>query len=286
VRLSRLRLPKRPILILRAIRSLWHDTSATARRLLWVMLPAAASLSILGIVGDLHDFWNDRPFVTNFFSSFVGAMCGIPVAVILIQRITADQASHAMRRQRIIQAISVTQKMRSDALEIVKGPSRRLISVRRVFIDTCTRFDESIRNQRFGDSDLSELRKRTEICVNLWDDSIASVELNGVIARIIETSYQLSLTRELALAEGYDYSELLCANLGLERLRKFAEWRDIALTSLEQLDSPSRDRNSRNSLVRRVNNSLQTGRRQLNCLITLIEDTERSMQQLEAIVDI
>jgi hypothetical protein len=68
---------------------------------LWLL---GGSLTWLGIVGDLHGWWADRPFLTNLFSGAVGASFGIPVALVIIGEVAWRQRAHADRVSRLAQA--------------------------------------------------------------------------------------------------------------------------------------------------------------------------------------
>ncbi|NMO90605.1 hypothetical protein [Actinomycetospora sp. TBRC 11914] len=59
-----------------------------------------------GVVEDLRGFWSDKPFLTNVVSNLSGALIGIPVGIIVLQRIVAQQAhvSEQLRVRRRLRA--------------------------------------------------------------------------------------------------------------------------------------------------------------------------------------
>lgn len=56
------------------------------------MLAAGVVLVVLGLVGDLAGFWSDLPFLTNLVSALTGALFGVPVAIVVVQRLLQAQA--------------------------------------------------------------------------------------------------------------------------------------------------------------------------------------------------
>ena len=76
----------------------WRETGATIRRLC-VILPIAGTVFIaVGVVGDASNWWKDKPFLTNLVSSMASAMFGIPLALVVFQRLTALQAERLEKR--------------------------------------------------------------------------------------------------------------------------------------------------------------------------------------------
>ena len=78
--------------VLRLIRVLWRTNRALTLGFgaMWVCGVFGAAC---GIWLDSRDYWSDRPFATNMFSAAVGALFGIPVAVLAIQQFSALSAN-------------------------------------------------------------------------------------------------------------------------------------------------------------------------------------------------
>jgi hypothetical protein len=71
----------------------WQETGS-ALRIALVTLPAAGvMLFILSVWGDKAGFWQDKPFLTNMASAVIGALFAVPFAVVILQRLSIDQAS-------------------------------------------------------------------------------------------------------------------------------------------------------------------------------------------------
>ncbi len=260
---------------LRSIRSFWHDTSITARRMLLTMLPVGLLLSALGVWGDKQHYWDDQPFATNFFSSFVGAMCGIPVAVVIVQRIAAAQESHASRRRRILQAILVMQKIRDEVTALVEVPIGQLPAVRSSFIESAGIFREKMESARFDEVDLDELNAAAAACVHVWNEAMVVGRRGRAIEEITSLFHQLSLIREQALVEGDNSANLFL--LKEPQLYLFGEWVDgVSIISFPPNLTIWRKRD----IVKDVVSSLQRGRADVNLVIDLIRNSQSSLKAL------
>ncbi|MEU9481141.1 hypothetical protein [Streptomyces sp. NPDC048191] len=82
----------------------WRRKPGSIRWAVFTCLPAGIVLLALGWYGDGHGWWNNRAFVTNVVSSFTGLMFGIPFAVLVLSRLSKDQAEAAAREESIAQA--------------------------------------------------------------------------------------------------------------------------------------------------------------------------------------
>jgi hypothetical protein len=82
----------------------WKEASPGLRGsaiLLWAL---GTVIGLIGLLGDVLGWWDGLSFLTNLVSSLTGAMIGIPIAVIILQRITAKHAqrlAQAATRQRV-----------------------------------------------------------------------------------------------------------------------------------------------------------------------------------------
>jgi hypothetical protein len=118
-------------------RRVWSETSGVVRRV-WVFL-WAAGLALLGfgIWGDQTGFWGDKPYFTNVFSALTTASFGVPLALIVLQRISATEADAAEARSARRMAAIVSADLVDSVAALVPGG---VASLRQA--------DEELRGQR------------------------------------------------------------------------------------------------------------------------------------------
>jgi hypothetical protein len=106
---------------------LWGVWSETGRSLqiawiaLWVI---GLILLALGVWGDSVSFWGNKPFLTNLVSAATGTAFGIPLALVVLQRITAREADAAEARAAYRMAATVSTQLADYAVRLVKGEIR------------------------------------------------------------------------------------------------------------------------------------------------------------------
>jgi hypothetical protein len=74
------------------LRTAWNETGSKLKKtwiLLWV---SGVILLTFGEWGDSAGFWTNRPYLTNTFSALTSAAFGVPVALVVLQRIAASEA--------------------------------------------------------------------------------------------------------------------------------------------------------------------------------------------------
>jgi hypothetical protein len=99
----------------------WNETGSTLRKA-WVILWAVGSIFLaLGVWGDSDGFWVDKPFLTNVFSALTGAAFGIPLALVVLQRIAASEADAAEARGARRIAGRVSADLASAVAALVNG---------------------------------------------------------------------------------------------------------------------------------------------------------------------
>jgi hypothetical protein len=98
----------------------WADTGGGVRVACLVMWLLGVLTTAAGVLGDAQGWWTDRPFLTNLVSSLAGALFGIPIALIVIQRITALE-TYRRERQDVVRFARVTI---DDLLDNLTGLSR------------------------------------------------------------------------------------------------------------------------------------------------------------------
>ena len=69
----------------------WRNLRPWVKGLFWGLIGLGGICVMLGFYGDSHKFWQNWSFGANFFSSFAGALFGIPFAAILITWFTSSQ---------------------------------------------------------------------------------------------------------------------------------------------------------------------------------------------------
>jgi hypothetical protein len=78
--------------IWRTIRATWNETGGTLKKT-WIFLWASGVILLtFGEWGDSNGFWTNKPYLSNTFSSLTGAAFGVPVALVVLQRIAASEA--------------------------------------------------------------------------------------------------------------------------------------------------------------------------------------------------
>jgi hypothetical protein len=80
------------------LRTIWNETGSTLKKV-WILLWVAGIILLtFGVWGDSAGFWAPRPYLTNTFSALTSAAFGVPVALIVLQRIAASEADAAEAR--------------------------------------------------------------------------------------------------------------------------------------------------------------------------------------------
>lgn len=73
----------------------WRAISPTLRHLCVILLISGMGLLSVGVLGDTEGWWSQAPFLTNVASSITGACFGIPLALLILQRLSTVQSSKA-----------------------------------------------------------------------------------------------------------------------------------------------------------------------------------------------
>jgi hypothetical protein len=102
--------------VLTRLRRFWHSFSWPLRQAALLLWTLGCSLLMLGWQGDRAGWWATRPFATNLVSSLASACFGIPVALLVLQRLSATQADvierHAAGRLAVRAAVELSQAAR------------------------------------------------------------------------------------------------------------------------------------------------------------------------------
>ena len=133
----------------------WRSFSLVLRRLAIVLWVAGIALLALGVLGDRLSWWSDRPFLANLVSSMVGACFGIPVAVLILQRLAAAQADALEMRNAARLTIGTIEEMRWAADRLVfkaaKTDTHSLLTGLSALVDSADLDAERVRHVRVAD---------------------------------------------------------------------------------------------------------------------------------------
>jgi hypothetical protein len=99
----------------------WNETSAALKTAWIVLWGFGLVLLTLGIWGDRAGFWASKPFLTNTFSALTGAAFGIPLALVVLQRVVASEADAAETRAAQRMAVRVSADLAWVVGELIEG---------------------------------------------------------------------------------------------------------------------------------------------------------------------
>lgn len=108
------------------MRGIWEETPRGLRGgcvALWV---TGVLLLGLGWWGDHEGFWADKAFVTNVFSSVTAAAFGVPLALVVLNRVAMGQAEAMEARAGRRLAMRVASDFAASVPRLVPGPAARL----------------------------------------------------------------------------------------------------------------------------------------------------------------
>ena len=99
----------------------WHDAGNTIRQLSLVMWTCGMVFLSLGFWVDSTGWWANRPFLSNLSSSLASVFFGLPFALIVVQRISANEAERTERRSAIRVAVRATSHLVDATNALVPG---------------------------------------------------------------------------------------------------------------------------------------------------------------------
>jgi hypothetical protein len=102
------------------LRTVWHETGSTLRKAWIVLWAAGVMLLILGVWGDSVGFWTNKPYLTNTFSALTSAAFGVPLALVVLQRVAASEAEVAEARGARRMAERVSADLAATVAALVK----------------------------------------------------------------------------------------------------------------------------------------------------------------------
>jgi hypothetical protein len=99
----------------------WNETGSTLRKAWIVLWAVGVVLLALGAWGDSNGFWADKPYLASMFSALTSAAFGVPLALVVLQRIAASEADAAEARAARRMAGRVSADLASAVAALVKG---------------------------------------------------------------------------------------------------------------------------------------------------------------------
>ena len=99
-------------------REMWNETSGTLKRAWLVLWACGAALLAFGAWGDNSGFWNDKPYLSNTVSELTCTAFGVPVALIMLQRLASLETDAAESRsaRRMARRVSADFETAAQAL--------------------------------------------------------------------------------------------------------------------------------------------------------------------------
>ncbi|MGC9543995.1 hypothetical protein [Streptomyces sp. UG1] len=108
------------------MRGIWEETPRGLRAGCVALWAVGAVLLGLGWWGDHAGFWADKAFFTNVFSSVTAAAFGVPLALVILNRVALVQAEAVEARAGRRLAMRVAGDFAASVPRLVPGPAARL----------------------------------------------------------------------------------------------------------------------------------------------------------------
>lgn len=108
------------------MREIWEETPRGLRAGCVALWAVGVVLLGLGWWGDSAGFWADKAVATNVFSSVTAAAFGVPLALVVLNRVAMIQAEAVEARAGRRLAMRVAGDIAASAPRLVPGPAARL----------------------------------------------------------------------------------------------------------------------------------------------------------------
>jgi hypothetical protein len=162
----------------RWLRDVWRETPGGLRVLWLVLWGVGAVLLGSGWWADQTGFWSSKPFLTNVFSSLTAAMFGVPLALVVLQRVGLAQAEVVEARAARRLAAKVVSDLARAARMLYSGPPSDIREVEAELLTLERAAQEAIRR---WDS------TRDEESLGTWRELVADGTLDRALERFRET---------------------------------------------------------------------------------------------------
>ena len=113
------------------LRTAWNETGSTLKKAWIVLWASGVILLAFGVWGDRVGFWANKPYLTNTFSALTSAAFGVPVALVVLQRVAASEADAAEARAARRMAARVSADLASTVTALVRDgiPAMQTVQV-------------------------------------------------------------------------------------------------------------------------------------------------------------
>jgi hypothetical protein len=238
----------------RALRAIWHETSGPLR-ITWIALWGIGLILLaLGIYGDNTGFWNDKPYLTNTISELTTAAFGVPVALVVLQRMAdlesdaaAARAARRMAARVSADLAAAVSALARDDIPAIRAARERLRDQRETllpdgdywrpaaapriyyqpFSDAIEKTMQSVGElfapeprQQLADIAgqwsvlTNEARSRLLEAGQQWIGGLEAQELEALVRKVTEPTLESCRTRALELREWYRREDQLPASGG------------------------------------------------------------------------
>jgi hypothetical protein len=102
------------------LRAAWNETGSTLQTAWIVLWAVGVVFLIFGVWGDSIGFWANKPYLTNTFSTLTSAAFGVPLALIVLQRVAASETDAAEARAARRMAGRVSADLAATVAALVK----------------------------------------------------------------------------------------------------------------------------------------------------------------------
>jgi hypothetical protein len=178
------------------------------RRVFLICWAASAALIVAGWLGDTRDYWSDKPFLTNLASSFAGALFGIPVAVILVQRFAVEQSTYTQERAVMRKVAACLNNLYSAASDMANRDIVRLSKARSDLVHARDQVGEANTRQPVPDA----TRRKIDIAIDRLRQSIVDpAEYAEIAGRVLLYTERYNALRDRGLESGASWAEHVAA---------------------------------------------------------------------------
>lgn len=134
------------------------------------MVPLGITCALLGAVGDAREWWDNRAFLTNLASSFTSLLFGVPVALLVLSRLTDAQAEATLRRQVVRRARGSVQSLHDTVMQRCRTSDPATLAAELLLLrDKNREMQDKLSTPRPQRAALQDLANLAEERNNLWD---------------------------------------------------------------------------------------------------------------------